>query len=537
MAKSSSLAAISANAARQSRIIPEFLETRLLMSVTQNAAGWTVITPTASDHVIYCSNSSGSDSNNGLSTSKPVKTLAHAISLLRNKTGDELLLKDGDTWSGGLGTWTKSGASASDPMVIGSYGSGARPILDTGTSPGITTGSASIPEVDYLAIMGISIYANSRDPSVVASPATSDPTGINILTKSNDILIENCQIKEFTENINLQDYYGPLTNISVRRNVIVDSYSKDTHSQGMYALGVKGLLIEGNVFDHNGWNSSVSGAGATIYNHDAYISSNNSGVVVDDNTFSQASATGLQDRPGGIVVNNLFVNDAVDMTFGLVNGADTTVGGVSGIVAGNVYIGGANTGSISQGIGLEVGNIKANSGTLIASNIFSQGESGAGPAMMLEAGTAQIDPQDSVGINDLSIRSNTFYSWTIGIDMASGMTAGGSGLTAFNRVTYIGNQFDGITKTAVENTSTAYLAQETWSGNTYYNSKGTGQGTVITTPPAFPAPSRSVSTYDASIGGSGTLADFLSRVRAESEANWNNLYQAPSVISYIAAGF
>jgi hypothetical protein len=156
---------------------------------------------------------------------------------------------------------------------------------------------------------------------------------------------------------------------------------------------------------------------------------------------------------------------------------------------------------------------------------------------MLEAGTAQIDPQDSVGINDLSIRNNTFYSWNIGIDMASGMTPGGSGLTAFNRVTYIGNQFEGITKTAVENASSSYLAQETWSGNSYYSSGNVGQGTVRAAPFVFPAPTRSVASYDATIGGSGTLADFLARADAESEANWNSLYQAPALISYINAGF
>ena len=42
---------------------------------------------------------------------------------------------------------------------------------------------------------------------------------------------------------------------------------------------------------------------------------------MEDNTFSRASDTGLEDRPGGIVENNTFIDDPVGLTFGLVNGA------------------------------------------------------------------------------------------------------------------------------------------------------------------------------------------------------------------------
>ena len=53
----------------------ESLESRVHLSVTQDANGWTVVTPDAGARVIYVSNSEGSDSNSGRSADKPVKTL------------------------------------------------------------------------------------------------------------------------------------------------------------------------------------------------------------------------------------------------------------------------------------------------------------------------------------------------------------------------------------------------------------------------------------------------------------------------------
>jgi len=80
----------------------------------------------------YVSQSSGNDTSNGLApswdgTNGPWKTLARA-STETYIPGDQILLKCGDTWNeelhpGGNGT-------PSDPIVIGSYGTGDKPIID-----------------------------------------------------------------------------------------------------------------------------------------------------------------------------------------------------------------------------------------------------------------------------------------------------------------------------------------------------------------------------------------------------------------------
>src|SRR5437870_5259348 len=105
------------------------LETRALLSVSIDSDGWTLNTPSSDTQVVYVSATGGNDANSGLSTQAPVKTLAKGISLLRDGKPDWLLLKKGDTWNAGLGSWSKSGRSTSEPMLISSYGTGPRPLL------------------------------------------------------------------------------------------------------------------------------------------------------------------------------------------------------------------------------------------------------------------------------------------------------------------------------------------------------------------------------------------------------------------------
>ncbi|MDB5291765.1 MAG: hypothetical protein JWL69_3006 [Phycisphaerales bacterium] len=523
----------------------EPLELRKMLSATLDANGWTVITPQNGSHVVYVSSSAGNDNNNGLSAASPVRTLARGQALLHDHTGDQLLLKAGDVWHENFIFWRLSGKSAQEPMVIGSYGTGARPTLMTGTGSGFATGASSSPEVDNLAIIGLRFWADGRDPAATAKPVASNATGIAFLTKSTGILVENCLVQDYTVNMNFQDMLGPLQNVSVRRNVVIDAYSVTSHSQGMYATGVSNLLIEGNLFDHNGYNEKVPGAEATWYNHDIYLSSHNSGCVIRDNTISRAAAYGLQDRPGGIVQNNLFINDPVGMTFGLVNGASTTPGGVSGQVTGNVFIGGANIGSLQGGSGLIVGNIKPGAGTLVANNIFTHSVANSPAAITLSYGSFQSDPQDSVGINDITFKQNIVYNWTTGVDVSSGQKPGGTGLTAFNRVTFTGNEFENLSGPALKHRDPIYTSQEKWSGDAYFNTGGWtsgGKAVPMDTAPlskAFPFanPSRTIESYNQSIGNAASLGDFLNHVRLQSKQTWNTRYDASAVVGYITQGF
>jgi|GEM_PF-4602299 len=519
----------------------ELLETRQMLSVSMNAAGATVVTPQLGDRVIYVSSSAGSDSNSGLSASSPVKTIEAGEALMRNGHGDELLLKSGDVWHDSLVFWKLSGASAQDPMVISSYGGSTRPTIMSGSSDGITTGASSAPEVDNLYIMNIHFWADGRDPSLTSSPnGAAYATGVNILSKSTNILVENCYVQDYAVNMNFQGYQGPQYNISVRRNVDVDSYCTSGHSQGMYATNVNNLLIEGNLFDHDGYNDSVPGGQATWYNQGIYLSAENTGCVIRDNIIARAAGYGLQARSGGIVTGNVFIDDPVGCSYGLVNGVMTHVGGVTGSVTNNLFLGGANIGNIQGGSGLQIANI-SKSGVNVANNIFASGVDNAPAAIILTFGQNQTDPQDSVGLNNVMVQNNIVYDWNRGVQVDGDMTPGGTGITAINNVTFTGNDFQNIPQNVI-NHDDPISSQEHWYSNYFQNVAvpciaGYPQAPEPNTYLGFANPQRTAATYNAQLGGSNSDTAFLSGVRGQNELSWNANYDAASVISYVSAGF
>src|SRR5665647_1176189 len=76
----------------------------------------------------YYISSSGSDANNGTSTSTPWKTLSKLNAYFSSlQPGDNVLLNRGDVFYGSINV-NKSGSFGS-PITIGAYGSGAKPVI------------------------------------------------------------------------------------------------------------------------------------------------------------------------------------------------------------------------------------------------------------------------------------------------------------------------------------------------------------------------------------------------------------------------
>jgi hypothetical protein len=101
-------------------------------------------------------------------------TINKGISLLRPSVSpDWLLLKTGDTFvdqdfagSGpGSGLCAQSGASARRPLLISSYGTGPRPIVEPSASKNNYSGGACPVGRNNLAIVGIELYAAAADPN------------------------------------------------------------------------------------------------------------------------------------------------------------------------------------------------------------------------------------------------------------------------------------------------------------------------------------------------------------------------------------
>lgn len=531
----------------------ERLEHRLMLSVSTNAAGWTVVTPSSDSRLIYVSSSGGNDANSGLSAAAPVSSISHAYSLLRPGYPDWLLLKRGDAFSGYFSAYSAAGRSASEPMVFTSYGDPTlpRPIVDSGVNIAFRTGSNS----HDVFVLGVSFTSSTHNPS---SPNYTGQGnyGFYDLGGTTDIRIEDCSFDNFLTDITFQGFYGPLYNITVRRSQILDAWATTGHSQGLYADTVTGLTLQDNVFDHDGWNASVPGAQPTIYNHDCYLHSSNNNVVVTGNIFADASSFGLQARAGGVVDDNLFINDPYAFSFGLVNGATTRAGGVTGEVIGNVILGSRQDPS-GWGIGAMIGNLKVGGGTVVANNLFDGG-GGSQPAIQFQPGNAVSNPAQEVGLNTLVVSNNIVYGWGFGLSLASSFIPGAVGSTGLTAVVIRNNDFQSNVSGRIVSQGATYDPRfEDWSSNVYASSTASQskwfqlQGSLISLatwtsqiePTAISAtipfvnPNRSVTSYMSDQGLTSSLAAFVSGARALNAQNWNPLYLAASVASYMQAGF
>lgn len=527
-----------------SQATAELLEPRTHFSVARDAGGWTVVTPEADSRVIYVSSSTGDDGNTGRSPDRAVRSLAAGAGLVRADSADQLLLKRGDVWHETLGTWRKSGRSAQEPILIGAYGAGDRPRLNTGTAGALrVSGGRDGGRIEHVSLIGLHFSAHARlpGPDFVASQGD---TGIRLSGPADDVLIEDCRVEGYRDNISLSAVSGQVSDVALRRSIVVDAYSSDpaVHAQGLYASGVDGLVIEENLFDRNGWVPGV--AGATMFNHNVYLQSNNQRVVVRGNVFARASSHGLQARAGGRVEDNLFLDNPIGMSFGLVNGAAVKPGGVSGVVNGNVFLGAGTIDGGARGWALEVGNIRPGGATLASNNVFAAGGPNArNPAIVIAPGSAITNPADAAGVNDLTVRGNVVYDWFEGLRVAAGLEPGGLGAAGLNGLTVRSNDFQRIGSRPVLHDARFGPAAERWAGNRYdpdtrlagwqRNEEAGAQALTI----AYDDPGRTAASYLASLGGEASNDAMLDAMRGQSSQTWRAELTAGAAIAYARAGY
>ena len=148
------------------------------------------------------------------------------------------------------------------------------------------------------------------------------------------LLVEGCHFEygELVVQSIVDD--APYEDVEVRRNVVERAYHRDTclegdpngnsafRPSGLYSSHAHRLTIEGNLFDHNGWNpEGEPTACATIYNHNLYV--NGTDMVIRDNLLARASSIHIKlrsdatgDMEGLLVDNNFFVEGEIGVSLG-----------------------------------------------------------------------------------------------------------------------------------------------------------------------------------------------------------------------------
>jgi hypothetical protein len=528
--------------------------------------GWTTFNKSSDTKIFYVSSSSGDDANDGLSPATAVKTIAKGMELfngpqdpshnfVRNNVPDWLLLKRGDTWQEGLGVadsddhvyWSKSGRSANEPIVISAYGEGNRPFLDVPATKYDAFFSLNSPK-SYIAISGISFHGNA-----------TKTYGIFWLTETDGILIEDSVFDSFGTAMAFEPnggFGGPTIrhNITLRRNIFSNSAGL-----GIYIETADALTIEDNLFDHIGWNA-VYGSVPTVFKHSMYIKQDVTNATIKNNIISNSSSHGIQARGGGIIENNLFMDNPIGLSFGYVNGGGgITPGGVFGRINNNVFLGSRDISGGPRGWAMEITNIKANSGTAVSNNIIANDTQPIPnvAAIQLSYGSGLPNENEAVGINDLTIENNVVYNWYQAVWLTSGLVPDSTGPHALNGLIVRNNKFSNMISSLIVDHASPYSSTaETWQTNTY-NDNGAESGwfkllgtaksftdwktdnelTASNVIPSYPDPTRTVGTYNQSLGGTGTTDAFLVRARQQSRSNWDDRYTANAVNNYIRAGF
>ena len=308
------------------------LEERRLLTV--GADGWTVLRTSEDSRVVYVSSSTGNDTNSGLTESTPVKTLTKAIALVRNEMPDWILLKKGDTfepegtWQPGYIEFAKSGRSASEPMLLSSYGSGARPVLK-----GTCLKAIESKSIDNMSIIGLSFQSNYLAHQMQDDPLhLGNRQAITFLGARTNTLVEDCVFSGQETSVRLASGSG----FQFRRNVVYDSFGL-----GFYADYARDMLLEENVFDRCGWQNGIQ----SKFTHNVYLKEV-SNVDIRGNTFSRASNFGVKlsgDKPDSAsnftIENNLFYDNGIglDHSAGPTGDIQTTFTHQNGLVRGNVF--------------------------------------------------------------------------------------------------------------------------------------------------------------------------------------------------------
>jgi len=494
-------------------------------------------------------------------------TLSPAITTL----GDHTL-----TGSIVLGYYNAASCPGSRPTIqisVAKYGSGNAYLNVLGAS-----------RVNNFAINGWNFYCYTRDPNnagYVSADSSASLNPVTIFVTGSNIMFEDTKVS-FCSNSYVYTQGSATdawTNWYAKRNIFTNQYrvgGLDT-SQGMFLGGVLNAVFVENTFDSNGWLAGVTGAERQVENHNLYIavSTSNGGNSLINNILTNDPG-GTQFRPGGTVYNNFFSHNSANIiagynllsftynvmqacqdipppnTLSQCPGIDFAASLPSGVADHNIIGNAISSSTTAFAIKIEaasggdcsacfggslVGDFTSGSGTI--NNVYDGGV-GAGNGNR-SGGWPTGSPITSVTVAANPIPNNTTVS-TVSTCTGSGtaciLTMAGGNVAASNATaSKIGRP--SLTISLTNNAVWKWPVGIVDGGVGTIQSGNcvdlTGSGTGCSA--SFPSPNNTVETYDASLGGPGTFANWISIADARGLHVWDPTHSANGVNNWIRTGF
>ncbi|MGL1902425.1 MAG: hypothetical protein OCC49_09835 [Fibrobacterales bacterium] len=539
-------------------------------TLPRDGDGWTLFIPHAETQIVYVS-TSGNDATGAAYTAtdaaigedpflptgqvKPFKTIKAAAAAVRSGKPDWVLLKRGDVWVN-EGLQKMSGLSKDAPFLYASYGTAQeRPLLKTGKGGGIGYCCKSFNNV---AFVDLDFYAHTRNPDDPDYISGEGSGGFKVFVgdtwTGTGMLIEGCRFRFYTGNT--VQAWGTLDDVVVRRTVILDNYSTESHSQGFYIAGI-GVTLEECVFDHNGWykqqvdkgNKQVDGQ-ATMFNHNTYFA-NPHNVVMRNNLFLRASSIGnkftANDGEGSasniVIDNNLYVEGEIAMSIGG-NNEDGGYRFKNVELTNNVMLDMGRGQPTNRTLGwyidindwdggLVKGNYLLHNTNPVVTNVWGFNLQGTSRNVTLDSNVVYgltnarqlLYIENGAECDSMVLSNNTFHSES---GTASLIRHGGADVLNY---TFTQNHYYNTLPrnewfTVVKETHTL----DDWSVIS-------GDEGATETEPSFFEPTRDIEGYMASLGKEATFDAFITEVRNRHKKNWHNAFATENINTWIRNGF
>lgn len=540
------------------------------LDLPKDTDGWTIFTPSSDTRIMYVSNSGNDSTGQVYSSSSPevgtdpfapsgsvaaFATYAAAMANSRSGYPDWILFKRGETFYQPT-IFGRNGRSTSEPFLYGSYGtSGLSPVLKFGTSIAIAIFkiSPSTPATSqYIAFQGLQCYAHTRNPADPEYVDNNGDIGISILSYQpgntvKNILIEGCSFLYFvSNNITAGIKHTGTHDIDLRRNVFAYSYVHpgDIHSMGLFASNVDRILLEENVFYHNGWLEGAETAAnghPTAENHNTYFASVDN-ATFKNNIFMFPSSyhnkfTGEHNSENIVADGNLYIDGEIGIGAGM-NYFDNEYRFINPTLVNNVFERIGESKPTSRGLGW-VFWIAGWDGGTIANNLEIDS-------------TISLADNISLFINDQSRNVNIFNNVFFQAQGASKQVyLGYSGISS--NVNVYNNYFE-----TPGNSNMVYSAEtigEVVFDNNQYHSQTTphfyvnsasktfaewqtlAESTATFSQKSFTDKTRSVETYMQSLGETATIHSFIDKCMKQNRYNWDKRFTTVQVNAWIKEGF
>lgn len=341
----------------------------------------------------------GSDSDDG-SKAKPVATLTQAEQLANQRNSLNIEVLTGPVPY--LSAWSHFGTSPAAPILI-SARSG------------------------HPMVSGLKTVQKNQSAAMALVGLTLDRPAFH--AQGGWLTIEDCLIPRGSDIQSTRDpATGKMTldssgwweEIAIRLCTVRDAYQIHGYAQGMFAYGFDTMLVEGNIFDHNGWGpgdrftASPIDFGYRSRAHNLYLQCPYGNAIIRHNIIARGCSHGIHMRNGGICEENLFYRNPINLQFGYFEGNrvdDPYYPASDGEILRNVFLG---SDAIlpplyPRGVGIYLANLNA---VDIGYNIFAGfHKNDFGYNQFGNEGVIYFQTDDKKPLGNVSLVDNKILDW------------------------------------------------------------------------------------------------------------------------------